>query len=219
MRINSLQLECNNSEQTLNFYHKVLGIPFAGTEGKKLSFQLAASILTFVPATSPDRRYHIALTIPHNQVHSALTWLQSRAEVIPISQHHFVADFRNWNAEAIYFYDNNGNIMELIGRRDLDNASLDTFGPYSFLSISEAGIVTQNVKGTCNALRQRYTLDYFSRQPALEHFAAIGDDEGLFIVVSENRNWYPTNISSTIHPLTIGFTAHGIDHNFSWPIQ
>jgi hypothetical protein len=31
----------------------------------------------------------------------------------------------------------------------------------------------------------------------------LGDDEGLFIIVTENRNWYPTNKPSAIFPLEV----------------
>ncbi|MFL5808344.1 MAG: hypothetical protein ACJ749_02420, partial [Flavisolibacter sp.] len=127
-------------------------------------------------------------------------------------------DFKNWNAEAVHFFDNNRNILELIARRDLDNASQRPFGPGSFLGISEAGIVTDNVKATSSALMKGFGLEYFSRQPALQHFAAIGDDEGLFIVVSKNRNWFPTQITSCIHPIKINFVINHQEKFFEWPV-
>jgi hypothetical protein len=43
----------------------------------------------------------------------------------------------------------------------------------------------------------------------LPQFKAIGDDEGLFIVVPENRNWYPTNKPAGIFPMNVEFENKG----------
>ena len=53
----------------------------------------------------------------------------------------------------------------------------------------------------------QYGLEYFYRQPPLEDFAAVGDDNGLFIVVPENRNWYPTNLHSSKSRMKVVFTS------------
>jgi catechol-2,3-dioxygenase len=219
MRITSLEIQSSHLAATRKFYLEVLGLTGAETTGGKLSIQLPDATLTFCPATSPAPKYHIAFTVPYNQLTAALTWLRPGTEVMPINEKKFIADFKNWNAQAVYFFDNNGNILELIGRRDLNNASSKPFGADSILGVSEVGIVTNSVRDTCSALIQSYGLDYFSRQKPSEHFAAVGDDEGLFIVVSKDRHWYPTEIPSTVHPLKINFMVNETEHHFEWPID
>ena len=44
-----------------------------------------------------------------------------------------------------------------------------------------------------------YGLSYFSRQAPADDFVALGDDNGLFIVVNDQRNWYPTQKKSEKH--------------------
>ena len=39
------------------------------------------------------------------------------------------------------------------------------------------------------------------------------DDEGLFIVVPENRNWYPTNVAGGIFPLGVKFINRGKEYD------
>ena len=39
----------------------------------------------------------------------------------------------------------------------------------------------------------KYGLSGFSKQPKLEKFIVLGTDTGLFILVEENRDWYPTH--------------------------
>ena len=219
MQLTSLEIESNDLEATAHFYNKILGLPITVNTEEQVSFQLPEGVLSFLVATTTHPQYHIALNIPQNQVHQAVTWLASRAEVIPINEKQLVADFKNWNAEAVYFFDNNRNIVEFIGRRDLDNGSSKPFGPHSILGLSEVGIVTDDVPTTSAMLIEKYQLCYFTKQPALEHFAAVGDDEGLFIVVSNNRNCYPTTNPSTLHPLHLQFWANGQLHNLDWPIK
>ena len=53
----------------------------------------------------------------------AFAWANKKVELIPITPTSNIADFKNWNAKAFYFYDNNQNIVEFIARFDLDNNS------------------------------------------------------------------------------------------------
>jgi hypothetical protein len=56
-------------------------------------------------------------------------------------------------------------------------------------------------------LLKRYSLSYFDKQPALPQFRAIGNDEGLFIIVPHHRNWFPTAKPSGMFPMEIKFEA------------
>jgi hypothetical protein len=89
----------------------------------------------------------------------------------------------------------------------LNNKTDEPFSSTQFLSINEVGLVfKQNeFEQRASALLNSYWLSYFSKQPPLPQFRAIGDDEGLFVVVPEQRNWYPTEKPAGIYPMTIQF--------------
>jgi hypothetical protein len=118
-----------------------------------------------------------------------------------------IADFVNWHAKSVYFYDAAGNIVELIARVDLNNKTDEAFSSTQFLSINEVGLVFKEneFEQRASGLLNSYSLSYFSKQPPLPQFRAIGDDEGLFVVVPERRNWYPTEKPAGIYPMTIQF--------------
>jgi hypothetical protein len=122
-----------------------------------------------------------------------------------------VADFKDWYAQSVYFYDPAGNILELIARFDLDNKTDEPFSSSQFLSISETGLVFKEseLDNKTNKLLQQYQLSYFDKQPPLPQFKAVGDDEGLFIIVPENRNWFPTSKPAGIFPMEIEFENKG----------
>ena len=114
-----------------------------------------------------------------------------------------ITNFEAWNANAVYFYDNNGNLLEFISRHDLENASTENFSSKSILNISEIGIVTENPLELGNRLIEKHTLEFFSKNNNIEVFSALGDDEGLLIIVKPNRNWYPTQTPSQSNPTEI----------------
>ena len=209
MNIKELHLLSNDLSGTRHFYHENFGIPLVYESREKISVKLPGSLLHFHFSEKGNPQYHVALTIPSNRAAASLEWLKGKSEIIPVEEGQFIADFRNWNAESVYFFDNNRNIMEFIGRRDLNNATEVPFDSNSILAISEVGLVTRDVSATCQELQEQYGIGYFTRQPPGKHFAASGDDAGLFIVVTEHRNWYPTEIPSALHWLKITFVEQG----------
>jgi len=120
-----------------------------------------------------------------------------------------IADFYNWNAKSFYFYDNNGNILEFIARNDLDNATQNPFDGNSVLSVSEIGLVSKNVAEKCDELFDKYGLTSYSKQPKLPKFIVLGSVTGLFILVEENRDWYPTDKKSKSFWTKVVFSHEG----------
>ncbi len=97
--------------------------------------------------------------------------------------------------------------LELIARFDLNDEVGEIFSSMQFRNISEIGLVFPDEVFDKNVheLLNNYKLQYFSKQPPLAHFRAIGDDEGLFIVVPQNRNWFSTRMASGIFPIEVSF--------------
>ena len=122
-----------------------------------------------------------------------------------------IADFVNWHAKSVYFYDPAGNIVELIARFDLNNPAEEVFSSSQFLSLNEVGLVltNENFDKEITDLENSYSLSYFDKQPPLPKFRAMGDDHGLFVIVPEHRNWYPTDKPSEMLPMTVEFENGG----------
>lgn len=209
MLIKKLQLLTDDLKGTAKFYHELLGLPILEESDQELSLAAGATVLGFHPSPQQKPQYHLAFTIPCNKIEEALAWVQGKASLLPVEPGKIIADFTNWNARAFYFLDNNDNILEFIARNDLENPSLASFDASSILSVSEIGVVSDDVPRQCEALIARYGINYFVRQPALPRFAALGDDNGLLIVVPFNRDWYPTTIASTKHWVRVDMEING----------
>ncbi len=205
MKIKTITIQTADIKATTAFYHDLLGIPVQAQQQDRITFSIGSSLLTFETGTTDQPVYHLAFDIPHNQLEAAYAWLSQKTEVLPVAEGSVFSEFERWNARSIYFFDNNGNILELICRLDLDNASGVAFDAGALLHISEIGIVCKAVPAYVQTLQQQYGLPLYTKQPPADNFTVLGDEEGLFVLVEEGRSWFPTQIAARAFPLDITF--------------
>ena len=196
MKIQELTLLTNNLSETKEFYLHKIGFEIMEETKTKVAFNVGNSKLIFEQTyIDKNPKYHFALNIPSNKIDEAKNWALQRVNLISMDNS-FIANFENWNAKAIYFFDNNKNIVELISRTDLNNESEIPFSEKAILSINEIGLVIDKPLKTADEIIQKFKTSYFSKGPKREDFVAVGNDEGLFVISNPNRNWYPTNESA-----------------------
>ena len=203
MKLEQIQIQTNNIQETTAFYQDILGLSIIEKNSKWVTIQAGNSILKFIENSTFNSIYHFAFNIPENKLEEAIEWCKNKVGLIVIEDQNVIANFEAWNANAVYFYDNNGNLLEFISRYDLENASTENFSSKSILNISEIGIVTENPLELGNLLIEKQALEFFSKNNNSEVFSALGDDEGLLIIVKPNRNWYPTQTPSQSNPTEI----------------
>jgi catechol-2,3-dioxygenase len=218
MKIKSLKLWTTQLEAVSAFYRDVLGLTCAARTGK-VEVYAGYTRLTFeqtrqAEASAIHSPYHFAFNIPENQFDGAKTWLAQRVPLIQDRNGEDTFDFLRWNAHACYCYDPDGNIVELIARHSLDSASTATFSARSILGVSEIGMVSDDVRGSVHQLCQKYGLGVYDGA-GNEQFAAVGNEQGLFIVVKRGREWYPdTGKLASSSRFTLAFEWQGTMH--SW---
>lgn len=204
MNISAINLLTHDLENTFDFYHNKLGLPLRERSDQHLAFIAGKTDLIFTYSdTHQHPVYHFAFTIPSNKLKEAFDFIQAKTFIMDVPSSGKIADFSNWNADAFYFYDNNGNILECITRYALQNQSDEAFSGTSVYAISEIGLVTDNVPGLAQKIKEDYDISTFEHQPAMEQFTVLGDDYGLFILVATERAWFPTQIKAKLFPLTI----------------
>jgi catechol 2,3-dioxygenase-like lactoylglutathione lyase family enzyme len=209
MKILELELLSDDILKTEVFYNEVLGLKTISKEDSGISFNTGSTKLTFRPSINVKPVYHFAFDVPNNKLLEAFDWIEKKTEIMYVIPPDKIADFYNWNAKSFYFYDNNGNILEFIARNDLDNASQKAFDGASILSVSEIGLVSKNVVVQCDELFDKYGLTAYSKQPKLNKFIVLGTVTGLFILVEESRDWYPTDKKSKSFWTKIVFSNNG----------
>jgi catechol 2,3-dioxygenase-like lactoylglutathione lyase family enzyme len=209
MKILELELLSDDVLETEAFYNQVLGLDTLYRDHSSVSFNTGTTKLTFHLSQNVNPVYHFAFDVPNNKLLEAFSWIENKTEIMYVIAPDKIADFYNWNAKSFYFYDNNGNILEFIARNDLDNVSQIPFDGKSILSVSEIGLVSKNVTSQCDELFEKYGLTPYSKQPKLPKFIVLGTATGLFILVEENRDWYPTDKKSKSFWTKVVFSHEG----------
>jgi hypothetical protein len=216
MLFKEIILQAKDVDALYDFYKNTLRFRVVKTSSQTISINAGKTTLIFKQTNNAEKPfYHFAFNIPSNKIEEVLQWLKNKVELLWIEDYkNYIAEFTNWNARSVYFLDAAGNIVELIARFYLHDEVDETFSPQHIRNVSEIGIVfnAEQFDVSVNELLQQHQLKYFSKQPPLKHFRAIGNDEGLFIVVPEHRNWYPTNIAGRIFALSIVFENDGREY-------
>jgi catechol 2,3-dioxygenase-like lactoylglutathione lyase family enzyme len=215
MKITEIQIFTDNLKQTERFYTTVLELKILSKKENSISFSAGHSVLTFIKSQEEKPVYHFAFNIPNNKLNEAITCLSSKTELIKTSETEIIADFKAWNAKAVYFFDNNGNILEFIARFDSANASEIPFTGSSILSISEIAIATDDVEKLADKLVSEIKMPVFPKQPLFQNFGAFGDDSGLIIISKTDRNWYPTKIPAKSFNSKIKISINGMIRDIS----
>jgi hypothetical protein len=223
MKISRLKIQSAAVVQLRYFYRQVIGFPVVGDDDSIIIYA-GKTIIEVVKAPIGEYPvYHFAFNIPSNKIEEAQEWLKSRVELLYMDDYKSeIADFVNWHAKSLYFYDPAGNVVEFIARFDLNDDEEATFSPTQIRYVSEIGMVfdKENFDHEMENFMKNYSLSYFDKQPPLPHFRAMGDDEGLIIAVPANREWYPTkNVYSTKAPVSITWQQDDVTHNYEWGFE
>ena len=210
MLLKKIQLQTKNLSALYNFYKDVLELNTFYSGKKSITVSAGKSVLIF-EETNGDVNpfYHFAFNIPSNKFEEAFEWMKQKVELLWLDDYKsYIADFVNWHAKSFYFLDPAGNILELISRFDLNDIIEEPFSSAHIRNISEIGLVfsKETFQKDVEQLLLQYPLPYFDKQPPLSQFKAIGNDEGLFIIVPENRIWFSTkNTTAQIFPIDVSF--------------
>lgn len=227
MQIKNLELFAKDIPAQRMFYSNILGLRREYVWEQLLTIYVGTSQVTFTKSQSdkeykqifpgldyPANIYHIAFNIPENQIEAAKAWLENRKVPLISADGQDIFHFEDWDAHSIYFKDPTGNILEFIARHTLDNASDKPFGADSILCVSEFGIVVDDVPDAVNKIVSVLELSVYKNSSS-DTFAAMGDENGLFILVKRGRMWYP----QTGIPAGINFGNVTISQNYIFKDQ
>lgn len=196
MNIIELELLSDDLSETKKFYKKVLGLdPFSFTT-ESIYFQIGFTKLIFRKSENVKPVYHFAIDLPGNRFFDTHNFVKQYVPILPIEPGNDISNFTNWDAKSFYFNDNNANILEFITRYPNKAYYEPPFSSKCYISISEIGFVTNNVPELADSLVAKFGLPIYHRQPRGENFTVLGDDEGLIILGTKGREWYPTQVKA-----------------------
>ena len=220
MRITVLQLPVSNVATVGAWFAEVMQLPVHGD-----AVQIGWTTLQLRAAgRHPVGGVHLAFNVPADRFEAATAWLLARSPLQrnAAGQAHFTFGDR-WNSESIYYDGPDGLILELIGRRRLPaSGRRGEFHGSELTCVSEVGLPTHEVATL--AARAEAAFGLLPLSPPTPHFAALGDDEGLLIVVDATRHWFPEqkvlpNARGIV--VTVGDVADGTldDADQGWSVR
>ena len=202
MQITRLELQTSDLKEQALFYGETLGLDTRIIAGTQVLIRTGATELVFTHASeSQVNLYHFAFDIPENQFENAKQWLAMRTEILANEVGDTTLYSKTWDSHSLYFKDPAGNILELIARHELKNAS----DQFEILSISEIGLTTEDVLAFVKTLQEKTGLLPYKDESS-ETFTAVGDADGLFITVKQGRIWFPnTGVPAQLLPVRVNF--------------
>ncbi len=190
MRIESVMLGCGSLGKIEEHYGELLGLEIENlVDG--CAVKIGASRLVFKesPAAYP---FHLAFMIPTGKLNEARIWLKSRVNILSNEAWEIFNFSDAWNSSSIYWFDSEGNILELIEHRNLNNQTSGNFSSDDFLQICEVGINPIDVLDAKSKLETNFGIETFIF--GNDRFHPVGTEEGLFILSKSGRTWFLTDI-------------------------
>lgn len=213
MDINVLTIYSNRLETQVHFYQNILGFTVLHRALDRVSLAIGTSVLHIIQREGATP-YHFAMNIPANKVSEARDWLKHRTDILcddTIEIH----DFDFWNAEAVYCYDADHNIIEFIARKNLKNERSEAFSVQQVLSICEIGVPTDNIQSLYKTLHEHTGIEVYDG--TFERFCAIGNEYGLFIVINRQlKKWFPIHDPAYISDFKLQCAIQNIGYNIAY---
>ena len=190
MLITDVRVATADLSAAARFYGETLELPVTTTQDAA-TVAVGASTITLVEVATSDESNHFAFTIPCNRFAEAVAWLADRVE--PMSWGDGETELRldePWDSESVYFRGPDGIILEFITRSRLFNGADEPFSSSQILCVSEVGLAAPSVPDAFAEVRGVFGLETFAGESP--EFTTAGDQNGLLILVTEGRPWFPT---------------------------
>lgn len=188
-----------------HFYLNDLEFPLVESTVNSFTIQGGESTLTFIHSDKSSA-YHFAFNIIGNQMVSAKNWLNGRV-LLNLEDGKDEHYYKSFDADAIYFEDPAGNVVEFIGRRN--RKSIGDFTIPSILDISEISITTPFVTDTAKKIAMLGIQSRNQNPIKSESLNFLGAEDSYIILVPPNRRWYFSKKMSITCPLEIELFDQG----------
>lgn len=210
-------------DELKEFYTSLLGLPLLSEQKDRFTVKAGETTISFTKTNETGMApfYHFAFNIPENKILKAREWQLKRTELsatpsqlIDDNYPKDIRHFQNWNAHSVFFWDPAGNLVEYIARHDLQNSAEGEFTSKDILCASEIAFIVDNTEPVADAIRSSFNLEQYRNGDV--NFRAIGDENGLLLVIKKGRVWEShTNISKAPTIIKTAVTIRS-DKNEKW---
>lgn len=206
MQIEQVAITTSSVDTAVAFFSDALELPTAD-DGNSARVRIGPSTLLLSPGSRGAGVHHLAFTIAGDRFSVAKRWLAERVPVLTRDGADEFALPEPWSSTSVYFSGPDGVLLELIARHSRPaSGHIGVFTSAELLCNSEVGLAVDDVGATVDTLCDTFGIPVFSAGGP--DFVAVGDHEGLLIVVHDHRIWFPTTTATpSDQPLSVRLTA------------
>ena len=196
------------------FYTSLLELPLVSEQADRFTIRTGETTIRFIKTNEKYAApfYHFAFNIPENKILKAREWQLKRtalsatpSQLIDSAYPKDIRHFQHWNAHSVFFWDPAGNLVEYIARHDLKNSAEGEFSSKDLLCASEVAFIVNDTEIIADEIRSSFNLNQYKGGD--ENFRAIGDENGLLLVIKKGRVWEShTTISRTPNTIKTAVT-------------
>lgn len=208
MEIISIDTVTRSIAETAAYYETVLGLPVSKEIGA-VEVTVGHTVLRFREDADAAGDQHYAFLIDDARFDAARQFLTAGPGLLSEGSRAEFEAQAAWNARSLYFPGPDRSVLEVIARRDLPQdlgagrgvgAKASSphvpgtqpvpFGAGDLLSVSEVGIAVPDVVDVADRLTEAGIGRYPSGSAT---FSPAGHIDGMLILVSVGRTWFPTS--------------------------
>lgn len=206
MKITQIELFIANFKETIAFYENQLQWELMDITDKKAIFRIGESLLVLHQDEESKHYYHFALNIPPNLFQSAKHWVQQRV-ALSTEDGEDEANFTESKADAFYFEDPAGNIIEYIARHvTIPHAKEQEFTPQHLVGISEIGVSAGEMRPVLDKLVEMGIAPRNNQEihdSTYLNFMGEREDGNYIIVGPVGRRWIFSDKLGKVTPVII----------------
>jgi len=191
MRFERVSIPAVDPEGLSDWYARTLGV-----DSESNRVELGATTLEFQPADESASQ-HLALRTPA-AIDDLTAWLAERTTILPVEGAQS-RQFDFLDADAVYFADPVGNVLECICYHGDAKQPVD--GAVPMAGVTEVGLPAPETLPLVEWLESVVGLSAWG-SPS-ESFAWVGDREARFVVLPTGSEWYPTDREVGIEPISV----------------
>jgi len=183
-------LQTSVLEEMISFYQNVLNMPLRERTQHSFTVAVGRTLLTF-EHSSEKPFYHFALGIAESVFDEYAGMIKERATILPSKDGEEIMHSVTWKGKQLYFEDPDQNILEIL--------AFPTHPAATWLCVQEVGMPVQEVA----AFAERLSMLENEFSPESASFRFYGDQEGVLVLVKEQRPWYPTDRGASLHSIDV----------------
>jgi catechol 2,3-dioxygenase-like lactoylglutathione lyase family enzyme len=210
MEIISIDTVTRSIAETAAYYETVLGLPVSKEIGA-VEITVGRTVLRFREDVDAEGDQHYAFLVDDARFDAAREFLAAGPGLLGDGDRTEFEAQDAWNARSLYFPGPDRSVLEVIARRDLPRdlsagrgagakassppvpgtqpGPSAPFGPGDLLSVSEVGVAVPDVVDAADRLTEAGIGRYPAGSPT---FSPAGHIDGMLILVSVGRTWFPT---------------------------